>query len=291
MADNRCENCMELQRSLVRTLGEKRSLLLRLQKEQARTRKLLKEAEKARKRDGEEQSRDVSRPASEGGGECLEWQLNEVIEVNKKWKEDYDTLKIKYETECEIHQKELDLTKEKLVNSETQVLALGTEVTRLATTLNEFYQRYGASGGSASLLDVDDYEVFKHQIQVYKEDFSNERRDRERAQSEKDCLQQQLADAQEIIATLTQEVEIYKNRLNESREETNGLRRHSDPHLHSSCPQLQIIYPVSEPASASQWQWRQEQQRRGILTRGTTHYTAPPSLFYGGDVEVDKKRT
>lgn len=53
MADNRCENCMELQRSLVRTLGEKRSLLLRLQKEQARTRKLLKEAEKARKRDGE----------------------------------------------------------------------------------------------------------------------------------------------------------------------------------------------------------------------------------------------
>jgi len=43
---------------------------------------------------------------------------------------------------------------------------------------------------------------------VYKEDFSIERRDRERAQSEKDCLQQQLKDAQEIIATLTQEVKI-----------------------------------------------------------------------------------
>jgi len=41
---------------------------------------------------------------------------------------------------------------------------------------------------------------------VYKEDFSIERRDRERAQSEKDYLQQQLADAQEVIATLTQEV-------------------------------------------------------------------------------------
>lgn len=86
------------------------------------------------------------------------------MEVNKKWKEDYDTLKIKYETECEILQKELDLTKEKLTNSETQVLALGTEVTRLATTLNELYQRYGVSGGSASLLDMDDYEVFKHQV-------------------------------------------------------------------------------------------------------------------------------
>ena len=51
--DNRCENCMELQRSLVKTLGEKRSLLLRLQKEQSRVRKLLREAEKGRKRDGE----------------------------------------------------------------------------------------------------------------------------------------------------------------------------------------------------------------------------------------------
>lgn len=44
------------------------------------------------------------------------------------------------------------------------------------------------------------------QIQLYKEDFSIERRDRQRAQSEKDYLQQQLKDAQEIIATLTQEV-------------------------------------------------------------------------------------
>jgi len=41
---------------------------------------------------------------------------------------------------------------------------------------------------------------------VYKEDFSIERRDRERAQSEKDYLQQQLVDAQDVIATLTQEV-------------------------------------------------------------------------------------
>ena len=51
--NNRCENCLELQRSLVKTLGEKRSLLLRLQKEQSRVRKLLREAEKGKKRDGE----------------------------------------------------------------------------------------------------------------------------------------------------------------------------------------------------------------------------------------------
>lgn len=53
VADNRCKNCLELQRSLVKTLGEKRSLLLRLQKEQARIRKLLREVEKLKKRDEE----------------------------------------------------------------------------------------------------------------------------------------------------------------------------------------------------------------------------------------------
>lgn len=87
-----------------------------------------------------------------------------VMEVNKKWKEDYDTLKIKHETECQLLQEELDLTKEKLADSETQVLALGSEVTRLATTLNKLYQRHGDSTSSSSLLDVDDYEVFKQQV-------------------------------------------------------------------------------------------------------------------------------
>ncbi|CAH3044481.1 unnamed protein product [Porites lobata] len=287
----RCEQCQELQRSLVKTLGEKRALLLRLQKEQARIRKLLREAEKGRKRDGEEvpNLRDVSRPARESNGDnSLEWQLNEVIEVNRKWKEDYDNLKRQYEMKNESLQNELEVTKEKLSNSQTQVLALGAEVDRLATTLSLLYQKEGSSAPSD--FDVDDYEIFKQQIQLYKEDFSIERRDRERAQSEKDYLQQQLKDAQEIIATLTQEVDIYKGQM--CQERSRQLRRHSDPRpLHTSCPQLQIIYPVSAPPSAAQRRLRQEQQRRGILTRGANHYTAPPSLLYGGDVEVDDKMT
>ncbi|PFX22629.1 TNFAIP3-interacting protein 3-like isoform X1 [Stylophora pistillata] len=292
--ENRCENCLELQRSLVKTLGEKRSLLLRLQKEQSRVRKLLREAEKGKRRDGEEpsNSRDDSRSVSgESGGECLEWQLNQVMEVNKKWKEDYDAIKIKYQTENEMLRKELDLTKEKLVNSETQVLALGAEVSRLAATLNDLYQGQEPSPRSP-FLDLDDYEVFKQQIQVYEEDFSNERKDRERAQGEKDNLQQQLIDAQDIIATLTQELTIYKRQLNECQEETNALRRHSsDPSLLTSSPQLQVIYPVNRSVSPSQWQRRQEQLRRGILTRGGGHLDAPQSLFYGGEVEVDKCKT
>lgn len=58
-------------------------------------------------------------------------------------------------------------------------------------------------------------------------------------------------------------VDIYKEQLNESQEESRQLRRYSDPRpLHTSCPQLQIIYPVNEPPTASQRRWRQEQQRR-----------------------------
>ncbi|XP_073246091.1 uncharacterized protein [Porites lutea] len=245
----RCEQCQELQRSLVKTLGEKRALLLRLQKEQARIRKLLREAEKGRKRDGEEvpNLRDVSRPPRESNGDnSLEWQLNEVIEVNRKWKEDYDNLKRQYEMKNESLQNELEVTKEKLSNAQTQVLALGAEVDRLATTLSLLYQGEGSSAPSD--FDVDDYEIFKQQVDIYKGQMCQER--------------------------------------------SRQLRRHSDPRpLHTSCPQLQIIYPVSVPPSAAQRRLRQEQQRRGILTRGANHYTAPPSLLYGGDVEVDDKMT
>lgn len=84
------------------------------------------------------------------------------MEVNRKWKEDYDTLKLQYEMKNESLQQELDMTKEKLSTAETQVLALGSEVTRLATTLNQMYQREGAP--SPSMVDLDDYEVFKQQV-------------------------------------------------------------------------------------------------------------------------------
>jgi len=84
------------------------------------------------------------------------------MEINRKWKEDYDTLKLQCETKNESLQRELDITKEKLANAETQVLALGSEVTRLATTLNQIYQREGASLPSG--VDLGDYEVFKQQV-------------------------------------------------------------------------------------------------------------------------------
>lgn len=85
-----------------------------------------------------------------------------VIEVNRKWKEDYDNLKRQYEMKNESLQNELGVTKEKLSNAQTQVLALGTEVDRLATTLSLLYQKEGSSANT--YFDVEDYEVFKQQV-------------------------------------------------------------------------------------------------------------------------------
>lgn len=59
-------------------------------------------------------------------------------------------------------QNELEVTKEKLSNAQTQVLALGAEVDRLATTLSLLYQGEGSSAPSD--FDVDDYEIFKQQV-------------------------------------------------------------------------------------------------------------------------------
>ena len=64
-----------------------------------------------------------------------------------------------------------------------------------------------------------------------------------------------------VLILLPLKVDIYKGQM--CQERSRQLRRHSDPRpLHTSCPQLQIVYPVSAPPSAAQRRLRQEQQRR-----------------------------
>lgn len=59
------------------------------------------------------------------------------------------------------------------------------------------------------------------------------------------------------------QVDLYKEQLDETLEQSRRLRRHSDPPpVHSSCPQLQIIYPVNRPLTPSQRQWRMDQRRQ-----------------------------
>ena len=82
--------------------------------------------------------------------------------MNKKWKEEYLVLREQHETEKNKLEDQLEKTKAKLANAETHVLALESEVTRLATRLNEMYQRTEMSSPLAENLG--DYEVFQQQV-------------------------------------------------------------------------------------------------------------------------------
>ena len=85
------------------------------------------------------------------------------MKINKKWKEDYEALELQYQAKNETLQTELSLAMEKLATAETQVLALGSEVTRLPDSLSNVHTR------EASLLspvvDMGNYEIFKPQVQ------------------------------------------------------------------------------------------------------------------------------
>jgi len=296
---NRCARCAELQRSFLKALEEKRTLLLRVQREQERNRTLQRELDcvKAKKscrkvdeRETIEQSNDVSSTEEESEGR--DWQISEAMQANRKWKIDYDRLKLKYEEESKENKNELEKTQAKLADAETHVLALESELMRLATALSKIEENTLHATNSISQEDI---EVVKQQMLVYKEDFTRERQDREKTQCEKDQLQEQLQNCQELIAALNQELDVYKEQYQRSQEENRMLtssRRHSVP-LHGSAtqPQIQFVYPVVGPVQQQQqqqqWQWRQEQRRRGVFTRGPT--PAPPSVFYGGDVEVDRQ--
>lgn len=91
--------------------------------------------------------------------------FSQVLKINKKWKEDYEALELRYLAKNETLQTELDLTKEKLATAETQVLALGSEVTRLADSLNDMYSREASP--LSPLVDMESYEIFKQQVQSF----------------------------------------------------------------------------------------------------------------------------
>lgn len=120
--------------------------------------------------------------------------------INRKWKEEYEELREKYKTDTQKMQEEINNFRQKVEESNTHVYALESENIRLAQALS------GREASKPSLDRLDDSELIKFQIQAYKDDFSCERRDRERAQNEKESLQEQLSSAQEIISTLTEEV-------------------------------------------------------------------------------------
>jgi chromosome segregation ATPase len=123
--------------------------------------------------------------------------------VNRKWKEEYEQLKEKYRTDLRKLQEEVGSLNHKLEESNTHILALESENMRLAETLT------GENISTRTSVNDPDNELVRFQMQAYKDDFSCERRDRERAQNDKESIHKELKSAQEIIATLMEEVCVF----------------------------------------------------------------------------------
>ena len=124
--------------------------------------------------------------------------------VNRKWKEEYEQLKEKYKTDLKKLQEEISSLNHKLEESTVHVMTLESENMRLAQALSG----EDAIGMRTKESDQEN-ELVKFQMQAYKDDFSSERRDREKAQSEKESVLEELKSAQEIISTLMEEVRYF----------------------------------------------------------------------------------
>lgn len=83
------------------------------------------------------------------------------MQVNRKWKSDYDRLKLKCEEETRESKSELEKTQAKLADTETHVLALESELIRLATALSNIEESSLQAKNSASQEDM---EVVKQQV-------------------------------------------------------------------------------------------------------------------------------
>lgn len=285
-----CPKCEEVHRLYREVLESKRTILIKFHKQQELVRKLYKEIESIKRKTNQNTETNRTEESASNAMKSnetsktrtkdpeLERRLNEAMAVNKQWKEEYEQLKEKYNTDLRKFQEEVSSLNHKLEEYNVHILTLESENLRLAQALS------GVDTSARTNESDQEKELVKFQMQAYKDDFSQERRDREKAQSEKESLGEELKSAQEIISTLMEEIEMYKTQHNRDQEHIRQII--SQQSLIQ--PQLQIVYPVVDPSQhQQQTQWRQQQQKKGILSRGS--HIAPPSAFYGGDVEVDQE--
>ena len=86
------------------------------------------------------------------------------MQANKKWKDDYERLRLKHEEEMRTNKDELEKTHAKLADAETHVLALESELIRLATALSRIEQN--APLEAVASVSQEDMEVFKQQVDM-----------------------------------------------------------------------------------------------------------------------------
>lgn len=267
--EKRIENELERKNTYVlELLRDKRRLNAELESERKLSRKLNEECHDLRRRLGERRTTGRVAHLFESSGT----NENNTVDLKEK----------------------IFVLESSLRESRAQIKSLEEHKTLLENEISRLAEALGKDSSSTS-----DMQLYIEQLNIYENDFQKEKNEKEKAETKVSALTDQITDCQELISTLTREVDLYKNAFErEKRDKETVLRRErrqgpselpppqskeaSD--LSSNFPgsdfdkgialpiqpHLQVVYPLVD--SRTQYQdsiRKRELHRRGVFTRST----------------------
>lgn len=288
------EDLKKTKEEVLSLLKEKRSMLISLQKERKIARKHEHECKELRRQVGMLEDSISAYSSSHSHAsvtpETQDIALNDSVEMHRACKAKNATL-LRRNSNLE---REMRQSRAKVCELENHKVVLEAEVMRLAESLSKTVQ----SSPEEDLL--------KEQLHIYEKDFDKERGEKEAAEGRVSSLRDTVQDCQDLISTLTREVDLYKSAyerekrekelvLTHGREGFSGNISYSHPEPFPllmngrsqviPSAQLQVVYPVVDTKTQEQNLRRKQQLNRvGVFARDST---ARNSLFYGGEVDVD----
>ncbi|KAJ7391405.1 hypothetical protein OS493_018449 [Desmophyllum pertusum] len=257
-------------------LKDKRRLNAELESERKLSRKLKEECYDLRRR-----LRERETTGSESAA-CS--NVNSLVSASEESRADDLADKI------EALENSLRESRAQIISLEDHKTVLESEILRLAEEL----------GKDDSCSDL---ELYVEQLSIYENDFQKEKNDKEQAESKVSALTDQITDCQELISTLTREVDLYKNAFERERKDKEMALMRERPEgtllnlptysqsgmpnfpgnisgdqtrlaLPVPAPHLQVVYPIVDSGIQQQDSKRKrELHRRGVLTRDTPDTT------------------
>ncbi|XP_068698020.1 protein Hook homolog 3-like [Montipora capricornis] len=272
--DKRIEHELERKNTYVlELLRDKRRLNTELENERKLSRKLKEECHDLRRRLGEQQAAGRGQDSFTSFNSLLQTSENSAVDLKEKI--------------CAL-ENSLRESRAQIISLEEHKALLETEILRLAEAL--------AKDNSSS----SDMQLYIEQLNIYENDFQKERNEKEKAETKVSALTDQISDCQELISTLTREVDLYKNAFErEKKDKESVLRKERGegtielPPIHSQAsslplnfpgsdfdqglalptthqPHLQVVYPLVDSRIQNQESKRKrELHRRGVLVRST----------------------
>ncbi|XP_028406637.1 TNFAIP3-interacting protein 1-like isoform X2 [Dendronephthya gigantea] len=235
----------------------------------------------------------------------------QLMEVNRRWKQEYDLLKTKYlreKSELEGKNNLLTLEVSRLQNELARLAKAVAERPRAKLDCCNGHTEQGCQeNGNVT------NELIKEQLAAYKEDFKLEHEDKEKIQSEKKSLQETLNQCQRHVQSLNQELDVYKKECKRLQEEQEGsrrrdIKRHPSVDRSKSYPETSSLSYKEEPLDPmssialppsmcskregylSLRDFRHEQLKRGILVRNPTSQGRPlRSPTYNGGSSTTRR--